>query len=543
MEALAVKQLFNVLTAALPADGRGSFSFTDEMLKALDYIDKYPSIDRHDIAGILSRLRHNALGKPDPLDEKIRNTPAVFIPFACELLKDRWEVIKDTPRDYTHCSTEANQPYDTFVRRLYTFAFDMKECNAITVNDLAAWMRPLSRPDKDNPKKNILEPNYYALLIPTLTQTIEPISRAVITDIPLNNAFVLSQDETLLISLKNSQDSFARGEGFFNIDVVPARCFTDREKKRIKDKPWELRSKVTQEFLDYIITPSHPAPALRRDTVTALTNMVNRVLALKKDPNLNVEVYEKKYWNEKKPLTKQDVDYLWEAHAVTYRENDRRACDALKSEKRDKVEEWKKRVAAVAALEQPFKDALDKAGPAQTKETLDFLVDQAHKEKIATIASEMLVYYNILEKENPTEYKRLMNQVFFDRTTQPKTFHTLMRSVGGSENFKGVRGVACSDVTFSELEELLKHVVTRKREMDESLDPATSSKRPTTPNNTNTAPPLGFAFFAFSHYAKETASSNKPNTLVDTPTDEPTSIAEYTHSPERSTFRMPAGTV
>ena len=64
MEALAVKQLFDLLAAALSSEHPGEFRFSDEMKQSLSNTVPEPTIGTkpHDISYLLYRLKQNALG-------------------------------------------------------------------------------------------------------------------------------------------------------------------------------------------------------------------------------------------------------------------------------------------------------------------------------------------------------------------------------------------------------------------------------------------------------------------------------------------------
>lgn len=507
MEAYAVIQFFTILSEAL-VDGSKSFHFSDKMQEQLNSIQKKDAADQHDISNILYRLKQNVLGLPDPYDGKVRNTPEVLIPFVCQLLEERWAVIKDTARDYTRCSTKLNEPYIALVRLLHEFSLAAlsgdeklgRKGNANLGAILNKWMRPIAVGEDGK------EPNFHALLIPTLTQSIEPVSREIITKFNLNN-FVLSEDETSLILLKNSQKSFDQERGFLNIDVpenkhgiVPVRFFTAREKQRIKNKPHALQPDViTKEFTDdYILTLDYRGPALERNTKEQISAFVSRANNIAFDPHSSFEAYKKKYHIEKRSLEKQDIEYLWQLHAAEIRTDDRMACNQAVQAKlrigssaqetkeqriKRETQEELLRDDKVGRLEKTFKDNLDKSGPSQTERTLRFLATKARQTKIANIAAEMLVYYKTLKKEHFCEYNRLKNQVFYEPGSKPKTFALLMERLAGSINLPESigGGMACADATFFELKELLEHVTLRKRINSDAVAVESPSKRSTTP--------------------------------------------------------------
>ncbi len=443
MEALFVKKFFDFLLQALSEEHPGEFYFSQDLRQMMTRtVPEFVSnVKTHDIVYLMYRLKLNVLGFPDPVDGKIRHTPATLIPFGLELLANRWDVIKDTPEDYTRCSVNQNQPYLTFVKLLVNFALNSVEYEPPLEVSMRQWLKPFST--GNNKKK----PNIYALLIPTLTQTHDPISRDMISNSDFHT-LILSQDETSLFSLKNSQDSFNRGEGFFNLDVFPSRLFTPLEKKRIKQKPRKFWPSAML-YTDYIVTEKDPAPALDVTTKNTISSMLDRAEAVESEPNLSFAAFKQKYRIEKKSLTSQDIEYLWDAYAAKYRDEDRMACQLRDPKLRNEAEEERLRDEEVKRLKILFHANLDTSGTAQSDTTLRFLVLKARQAEIMTITAEMLVYCDVLKQENPDEYQRLMNQVLCDGKTQPKTFQYVLKYVPD--------GIDCSTVALrSELSRLFK---------------------------------------------------------------------------------------
>ena len=199
MEALVVKKFFDLLSKALSSEHPGSFSVSESLRQALSSAvpDPVVGVRAHDISYLVYRLKQNALGLPDPIDGKIRNTPATLIPFASDLLAKRWDVIKDTREDYTRCSASQNQLSLTFVKQLANFSLSSLGCEPHLESSMRRWMRAFAIDD------NKIKANIYALLIPTLTQTIDPISQDIIINFDFHR-LVLSEAGTSLLSLKNS---------------------------------------------------------------------------------------------------------------------------------------------------------------------------------------------------------------------------------------------------------------------------------------------------------------------------------------------------
>lgn len=498
MEALVVKKFFDLLSKALSKEHPGSFSFSDSLRQALSSAvpDPVISVRLHDISYLVYRLKQNALGLPDPIDSMIRNTPATLIPFACELLANRWDVIKDTVEDYTCCSVSTNQPSLTFVKQLANFSLSALGCEPHLESNMRRWMRAFSIDG------NKIKPNIYALLIPTLTQTIDPISRDIIINFDFHR-LVLSEAGTSLISLKNSDDWFKRGEGFFNIDQGQPRLFTELEKRRIKQKPREFWPSAIL-YTDYIVTKSYRGPRLAITTKNTILNMLDRAAAIESDPNLSFAAFKQKYNIENKALSSQDIGYLWDAEEAKYREQERIKCQSSDPELRDEAEEASMREAAIERLKCGFKTNIETSGKAQSDETLSFLALKTRQAEIATITAEMLVYCDVLKDENPDEHQRLMNQVLVDEKTQPKTFEYLLKYVPDA--------IDCSAVALlSDLSKLFKPL-------------RSSVKSPIIPVDPSPAASSGvFNFFSFF-------------------TSDPQSVADnMAYSPEEKIVYLPDG--
>lgn len=448
MEASAVKSFFACLSKTLISEQPGLLLFTEDLRKALDNAVPYPVIGTrpHDISYLVYRVKLNALGMPDPVDGQIRNTPATLIPFVCELLTNRWNIIKDTPEDYTLCSTKKNHLAVTFVKELISFSLDALKCEPLLDLPMRRWLHAVEIGD------NKVQPNFYALLIPTLTQAINPISLEMITNIELHR-LVLSQDETSLISLKNSEDWFKRGEGFFNIDQGEPRLFTPLEKKRIKQKPREFWPSALL-YTDYIVTCNYPGPVLNSAIQGTILDMLDQAAAVESDPNLKLEAFKRKYRLEKKPLEPEYIKYLWEAKEAKFRDEFRTQCQLRDSNMRDE-EESRKLHAGIERLKVSFNTEFDISGSGQSDSTLAFLALKARQAKIATITAEMLVYCDVLKHENPDQHRCLMNQVLVDGKKQPKTFEYILKYVPD--------GIDCSSVVLlSDLRNLFKPLRTQE---------------------------------------------------------------------------------
>jgi hypothetical protein len=486
MEALVVKKFFDLLSKALSSEHPGSFSFSEDLRQALSSNVPEPSLGTrpHDISYLVYRLKQNALGIPDPIDGKVRNTPATLIPFACELLANRWGVIKDTPEDYTRCSVGKNKPSVTFVKQLVNFSLDSLECEPRLESSMRQWMRPFPI------ENNKIKPNIYALLIPTLTQTVDAIS----LDSIINSEFhslILSQDQTSLLSLKNSDDWFKRGEGFFNIDQGAPQLFTELEKIRIKQKPRDFWPSAML-YTDYIVTKSYPGPALALTTKNTILNMLDRAEAVESDPNLSFAGFKQKYSIENKSLAPQDIEYLWDAHEAKYREEDRMKCKSRDPKSRNEAEEARVRDAEVERLKLDFRTNIDRSGKAQSDGALSFLALKTRQAEIATITAEMLVYCDVLKQENPDQHRHLMNQVLFDGKTQPKTFECLLKYVPDA--------IDCSAVALlSDLSKLFK-----------PLRSVSSAKRPIAA--VSPSPEASSAISAFFSFF---SSSDEPRSVTD----------------------------
>jgi hypothetical protein len=558
MEALAVKQFFNCLSDALSLEHPGVFFFSEKQLDMLSEIVPVPaqSTPRHDIAYLVYRLKQNVLGMPDPVDGKITREPEKLIPFACELLAMRWDVIKNTAEDYTRCSVMQNQIALAFVKQLANFSLKLSDHEPRLKFSIQRWMKVFST---DGQKTEF---NIYALLIPTLTQQLDPISKDIISNSHLH-CFILSDDGRSLFSLKNSQDSFDRGDGFFNIDVVPSRLFTESEKERIRQKPLVLRP-AAMVRTDFIVTRSYPGPRVTRATEIAIKKMLARAVAIATDPALNFAAFKQKYTIENQSLSQQDIDCLVDIHLDKFRDDERIrlrsqkvACIGydlvlmselpnsdenqaeagkiyLSSEYGGKyivrdisgniqqgtlegvdltqllqtisTSEFKKTILEIASkaghtpcidvidearrLEEArrqeearrleleierkrlkFRASLDTSGKAQSDNTLSFLALKARHNAIAAITAEMLVYCHVLEQERPDEYTRLMNQVFDDGSTQPKTFSYVLSYIPSA--------IDCSSVALlTNLTKIFKPGQQDSMPMPDAKEPAKSTAIP-----------------------------------------------------------------
>ena len=426
MEISNIKIFFALLSKALSSEHPNSFFFSEHLEQQLTAcVEPCDTDDIHDIVYLLYRLKENVLGRRDPVDQRTRKTPETLIPFACQLLESRWDKIKDTSDDYTRCSVKANQPYITFAKQLANFCVEAQKCDARLGKLIRDYMRLFSTDGKTSTA------NFYALLIPTLTQYLDPISRDPLINFDLHN-FVLSQDERSLFSLNNSQKSFDNGDGFFNVDVVPRRLFTPLEKKRIQQKSWNLRPLAIAhtDFSDYVVTKKYPGPPLKVNTKNTIMSMIARAEAIQFDPNLCLETFQKKYNINKEPFTAQDLEWLWELHAA-------------RAEYADD--------ASIKPLEASFKSELNKRDQILSDNDLNFLVKRTRQAKIAGITAELLVYCDVLKQENSNEYRRLMNQVLCDEKSPPKTLDYLLRYVPHE--------ISCSEVTLlSDVSKLFKSI-------------------------------------------------------------------------------------
>jgi len=423
MEALAVKQFFNCLSDALSIEHPGVFFFSDKQLEMLLEIVPEPAISTqmHDIPYLVYRLKQNVLGIPDPVDGKITREPENLIPFACELLAMRWDVIKDTLEDYTRCTVEKNQLSLAFVKQLANFSLKLSDYDPQLKLSIQRWMKVFLTEGKKT------EFNIYALLIPTLTQKFDPISKDIISNSQLHR-LILSDDGMSLFSLKNSQDSFDRGEGFFNLDVFPSRLFTPSEKERIRQKPLVLRP-AAMVRTDFIVTKSHPAPRVNSITENVIQNMLARAVAVETDPALNFAAFKQKYTIENRSLSQQDIDCLIDIHIAKFRDDERIRCRFQKPACTDVGDEDRRLELEIERKRAIFRACLDTSGKAQSDNTLSFLALKARQDAIATITAEMLVYCHVLKQEQPDEHMRLMNQVLDDGRTQPKTFSYVLKYI------------------------------------------------------------------------------------------------------------------
>ena len=214
MQPVDIKQFFDLLAEDLKSKEPGeSPSFIENInnietgvnlsdIKNILDIHYRVYSTQHDISSIMHRLKQCALLQRDSVDA-IHHPyePIDLIAFAIQLLEERWNAIKDTPDNYTRCSREASWPYITLAKQLSNYFLSAKSHDTELSGLAEQWMKPIDLP---NGRKRA---NIYALLIPTITQKVVPISLKPITEYDING-FILSQDGTELI-LKKHQPSLA----------------------------------------------------------------------------------------------------------------------------------------------------------------------------------------------------------------------------------------------------------------------------------------------------------------------------------------------
>lgn len=524
MEAIAVKQFFNCLSDALSSEHPGVFFFTKALQEKLSDIVPEPtmSTSNHDISYLMYRIKQNVLGMTDPVDGntgKHRDKPEMLIPFACDLLAQRWNEIKDTSEDYTRCSVKTNQLALTFVKQLANFSLKLSDQQPQLRLQIQRWMKVFS------PDGNKTEFNIYALLIPTLTHNIVPISLDSIMEYDLHK-FVLSKDEKSLISLKNSHDSFERGEGFFNLDVFPSQFFTALEKERIKQKPRDLWP-LAIVYTDFIVTKTYPAPALNSVVKNTILHMLDRAEAVELDPRLSFAGFKVKYHENNEPLTPEDIDYLVDIRVAKFRDDERRS-ESRKLGTADEKEDERRFESDVERLKLSFRADLDISGKAQSDETLSFLALKARQNEIATITAEMLVYCDVLKQEQPDQHQRLMNQVLYDGKTQPKTFYFLLKYVPNA--------IDCSSVA------LLTNLKNLFRSQQPHAIPITGAKKiaqnEAEPSVSSVSSGVGGIFSYFYTSSTDSNSRSKSDSKSDSTSEskgEPQSVTDkLAYSPERN---------
>ncbi|MDF1828076.1 MAG: hypothetical protein P1U39_07330 [Legionellaceae bacterium] len=421
MEALVVKQFFNCLSDALSVEHPGTFFFSDAQQSKLNELVHKPASDipQHDIAHLIYRLKENALGRPDPIDGEMRNTPERLIPFVCDLLAKRWHVIKDTSEDYTCCSIEKNKPYISLVKQLVNFSVLLFNQNPKLKPFIDRWLKMFSFNGK-------MVSNIYGLLIPTLTQTINVVTQDCLSGTDLHH-YILSENEKSLFSVQNSERSFNKGEGFFNIDVAPARFFTPREKDRIKQKPWALRPSFMNSLgVDFIITKRHPAPLPRRPVIDVIQNFLSRARAVDSDPRFSFEGLRTKYKVNNEKLSSLDIFYLWELYvAENYKFYEARCESKGLTASQQGAEEY---------LAPAFKSQLNTSGRAQSEVTLRYLSKESCQAQMTAIVSDLFKYCDALKIEQPEQHQRLMNLVLYTGKTRPVTFYSLLKYLKAQNN-------------------------------------------------------------------------------------------------------------
>lgn len=452
MEAKAVKHFFDCLYDALSIEDPGTFIFSEALEAELAKIVPEPMSDvsQHDISNLVHRLKENALGRPDLIDGEVRNTPALFIPFACELLAKRWYEIKDTPQDYTYCSVKQNEPYLTFVKKLVNFSVSCLTKRPDLNVSIKRWMKMFCYDDK-------LVSNIYALLIPTLTQALDFVTQGCLIDTDLHN-YVLSENEKSLFSLKNSQDSFDKGTGFFNVDVAPVRFFTSLEKERIKQKPWRLRPLcVNSTYVDFIITKSHPAPLPGRSIINDIHHLLSRAKIINTDPEFSFEGLRTKYSVNNETLSSLHIYYLWELYVAKHYDAYKAQCESKGLRASQK--------GAEDYLESKFNATLDTSGRAQNEVTLGYLSTKSCQAQMTIIVSDMLKYCDALKTQQPEQYQRLMNLVLCEGKTRPTTFFSLLESLRFGENCSTAALLSEFSCIFDEVQRRMVEISQPERQL------------------------------------------------------------------------------
>lgn len=152
----------------------------------------------------------------------------------------RWQSIRDKEKDYLRNTEEVNA---VWIRLAQTLA-----------------------------GANLIDSNYFKLLIPTLTQDIDPVTSDPLTYYPLNH-YILSEDETELIFLPNSVNHYKANGTFYNCNFYEPRLFSRIETNRITyAKPYFYTYYLkTKPMIKNNVT-------IHEETVNAIKSLVNGTL-------------------------------------------------------------------------------------------------------------------------------------------------------------------------------------------------------------------------------------------------------------------------
>lgn len=154
-----------------------------------------------------------------------------------ELFAIYWSLIIDTPDDYFRSKNKKNHPWI----------------------QLAQYLAGAGHIDS----------NYYSLLIPSLTQQIEPITLECLTSYPLSD-FILSNSNNELIYLPATRTLAEMNGQMSNYNSQYAHPFLPKEKARLKA--------VDLEIYDHFFTQRqfiNHEPSISMATIEALRNLVN----------------------------------------------------------------------------------------------------------------------------------------------------------------------------------------------------------------------------------------------------------------------------
>ncbi|KTD09917.1 hypothetical protein [Legionella hackeliae] len=263
------------------------------------------------LSQLLAKLDSNVVGitpKVQELIAKISTTGVIpngaiskeIILEIRKLYALRWQSIKDTPNDYLRKSNEENRSWIRLAQYLAGAGY--------------------------------IEPNYYKLLIPTLTLDIDPITREIQTNYPLTR-FILSEDEKELIYLPNCIGQHQSNGTFYHFSGNRFRTLTSKELERL---PF-AESQFYEYYAQFIATEEECLP-IKRSTVMALKDLVNGTLnpyALRLGHNITKDqerIAEEAYFKFFEVLNNLPSDELARlyAHTVIWRGQKRSVHEILK---------------------------------------------------------------------------------------------------------------------------------------------------------------------------------------------------------------------
>ncbi|ASQ45034.1 hypothetical protein [Legionella clemsonensis] len=195
---------------------------------------------------LINKLDSNAAEiKPKIHDflEKIPATGEISKEIITEIKKlyaFRWQIIKDSPHDYLRKQNEENRSWIRLAQYLAGAGY--------------------------------IEANYYKLLIPTLTEDSDPISKEILTNFPLSR-FILSEDEKELIYLPNCVSQHQANGTFYHFSGERFRKLTAKEIERLPFAELQF-----YEYYAQVVAIEEECLPIKKSTVMALKELVNGTL-------------------------------------------------------------------------------------------------------------------------------------------------------------------------------------------------------------------------------------------------------------------------